>query len=63
MAIVAQKVIRPSQTAFLPRRNIMEGAVVLHETLHELHRKKMNGVIFKIDFEKAYDKVNWNFLQ
>jgi hypothetical protein len=63
MAIVAQKVIRPSQTAFLPRRNIMEGVVVLHETLHELHRKKMNGVIFKIDFEKAYDKVNWNFLQ
>jgi mannosylglycoprotein endo-beta-mannosidase len=22
-----------------------------------------DGVIFKIDFEKAYDKVNWNFLQ
>lgn len=41
----------------------MEGDVVLHETLHELHRKKMNGVIFKIDFEKAYDKVNWIFLQ
>ncbi|WVZ91755.1 hypothetical protein U9M48_037881 [Paspalum notatum var. saurae] len=48
--------IRPSQTAFLPKRNIMEGAVVLHETLHELHRKNLNGVIFKIDFEKAYDR-------
>jgi hypothetical protein len=23
----------------------------------------MNGVLFKIDFEKAYDKVNWSFLQ
>ncbi|WVZ88220.1 hypothetical protein U9M48_034764 [Paspalum notatum var. saurae] len=60
---VAHKIIRPSQTAFLPGRNIMEGAVVLHETLHELHRKKLNGVIFKIDFEKAYDKVHWDFLQ
>jgi len=35
----------------------MEGAVILHEMLHELHTKKQNGVIFKIDFEKAYDKV------
>jgi hypothetical protein len=23
----------------------------------------MDGVIFKIDFEKAYDKVKWLFLQ
>ena len=23
----------------------------------------MDGVLFKIDFEKAYDKVNWHFLQ
>ncbi|WVZ91915.1 hypothetical protein U9M48_038026 [Paspalum notatum var. saurae] len=60
---VVHKIIRPSQTAFLPGKNIMEGAVVLHETLHELHRKKLNGVIFKIDFEKTYDKVHWDFLQ
>ncbi|WVZ69842.1 hypothetical protein U9M48_018567 [Paspalum notatum var. saurae] len=60
---VAHKIIWPSQTAFLPGRNIMEGVVVLHETLHELHRKNLNGVIFKIDFEKAYDKVRWDFLQ
>jgi len=25
--------------------------------------KKRNGIIFKIDFEKAYDKVKWSFLQ
>ena len=23
----------------------------------------MSGVIFKIDFEKAYDKVKWSFVQ
>lgn len=52
-----------THTAFLPARNIMEGVVVLHETIHELHRKKQNGVILKIDFEKAYDKVRWSFVQ
>ena len=47
----------------LPGRNIMEGAIVLHKTLHELHMKKQDVIIFKIDFEKAYDKVKWDFLQ
>jgi hypothetical protein len=57
---VAQKVISHSQTAFIPGCNIMEGVIVLHETLHEMHRKKQSGVILKIDFEKSYDKLNWN---
>jgi hypothetical protein len=60
---LAQKVIRPTQSAFIPRRNILKGVVVLHETIHEIPRYKMDGVQFKIDFEKAYDKVSWSFLQ
>ena len=39
----------------------MENTVILHETIHELHNQKKNGIIFKINFEKAYDKVNWDF--
>jgi hypothetical protein len=62
LTTIAQKIIRPTQTTFLSGRNIMESAVILHETLHELHSKKKDGVIFKIDFEKAYDKVKWSFL-
>jgi hypothetical protein len=60
---VADKVIGPTQSAFIPGTNIMEGVVILHETIHELHRKKQSGVILKIDFEKAYDKVKWSFVQ
>jgi hypothetical protein len=55
---IAQKIISPSQTAFLLGRNIMEGVIVLHETIHEMHRKKQSGMLFKIDFEKADDKIN-----
>jgi hypothetical protein len=63
LSLVASKVIGPSQSAFLPGRNILEGVVVLYETLHELRRKKQKGVILKLDFEKACDKINWVFLQ
>jgi hypothetical protein len=58
---VANKLIGPSQTALIPGRYIMEGIVTLHETIHELHRKKQDGMILKLDFEKAYDKLKWPF--
>jgi hypothetical protein len=44
-------------------RNILDGVVTLHETVHELYSKKLNGVILKLDLKKAYDKVKWSFLQ
>jgi hypothetical protein len=43
--------------------HVMEGVVVLRETIHELHRKKKDGVILNLDFEKAFDKVKWPFPQ
>jgi hypothetical protein len=39
------------------------GVVTLHETVHEVHSKKLNRIILKLNFEKAYDKVKWSFLQ
>lgn len=52
---VAKKVIDPNQTGFIQGKNILEGVVILHETLHELKRSKRKGLILKIDFERAYD--------
>ena len=62
LSSIADKVVSPTQSAFLKGRNILEGVVILHETVHELHQKKQNGIILKLDFEKAYDKVRWPFL-
>jgi hypothetical protein len=45
----------------MQRRNILDRFVTLHEIVHELYSKKLNGVILKIDFEKAHDKVKWSF--
>jgi hypothetical protein len=61
--MVADYVVRACQTAFMQGRTIIDGVVMLHETVHELHSKKLNEVILKLDFEKAYDKVKWSFLR
>jgi hypothetical protein len=37
--------------------------VVLHEVIHELRRSGRQGVLFKIDFKKSYDKVRWDFVE
>jgi hypothetical protein len=39
------------------RENILDEVVTLHETIHKLYTKKLDGVILKLDFEKEYDKV------
>jgi hypothetical protein len=40
----------------------MDGVFSLHEVMHHVQIKNKVGIILKIDFEKAYDKVNWDFL-
>lgn len=40
----------------------MEGVVILHEILNSLHQKKHIVALFKVDFEKAYDKIDWVFI-
>ena len=60
---LAQTVIGGNQTGFVKGKNILKGVVVLHEVIHELKRTKRKGIILKIDFEKAYDKVRWDLLE
>lgn len=59
---VIWKVIMATQTAFFKGRYIMEGVSVLHEVLNDMHKFKREGVLFKIDFEKVFDKIKWPFL-
>ena len=43
-------------------RYIMEGVVILHEALNSIHTRKQSAMLFKVDFEKAYDKTKWPFV-
>ena len=54
----ASKLFSVQQNAFIKGRNILDGIMSLHEIMHHMHVKKKTGIILKLDFEKAYDKVN-----
>lgn len=55
------KLIGPLQSSFLPRRGPVDNAIVAQELVHFMHKKKKGKkgfLLFKIDFEKAYDMVD-----
>jgi hypothetical protein len=62
LGIVAQRLVATNQSAFIKGRYILESVVVAHELVHSLHSSKEKGVILKLDYEKAYDRVSWDFL-
>jgi hypothetical protein len=63
LAPLAHRTIDQSQSAFIRRRCLHEGVLALHEILHELKSKRLPTLILNLDFEKAYDRVNWEFLR
>jgi hypothetical protein len=47
--------------AFMKKTSTVDGIMPLHEILHHTHVKKQVGIVLKLDFKKAFDKVNWDF--
>ena len=35
----------------------------LHEIIHDSKVKKKDGLVLKLDFEKAYDSISWDFVE
>ncbi|XP_071688580.1 uncharacterized protein [Rutidosis leptorrhynchoides] len=50
------------QSAFIKGRNIMDGVLFANESLEFLRSKHIKSMVFKVDFEKAFDSLNWDFL-
>jgi len=59
---VISKFINTRQSAFLEGMSLLDSVLVANEVLEEVKRRKKSCVYFKVDYEKAYDSVSWEFL-
>ncbi|KAK3184523.1 hypothetical protein Dsin_031809 [Dipteronia sinensis] len=63
LSMVIRDLISPEQGAFVRGRSIFENVTLTQEMTKMLHRKVRGGnVILKIDMSKAYDRVEWKFV-
>ena len=59
-------VFSENQSAFIPERIITENILITHEVLNYLKistAEKRCGMAIKTDVSKAYDRLEWNFIQ
>lgn len=59
-------VISANQSAFIPGRFISDNTILGYECMHKIrsHKKGKEGMCaFKLDMAKAYDRVEWGFLE
>ncbi|GJR98128.1 RNA-directed DNA polymerase, eukaryota [Tanacetum coccineum] len=62
LSLVMSDLISDVQTAFVSNRKILDGPFILNELISWCKYKKINAMIFKVDFEKAFDSVRWDYL-
>lgn len=62
---IMNKLIGPFQNSFLPGRSTLDNVILAQEIMHSMNMKKgkKGFMMVKIDLHKAYDSLNWDFLE
>ncbi|GJY55595.1 RNA-directed DNA polymerase, eukaryota [Tanacetum coccineum] len=60
---VIASIIGPNQSAFLAGRQILDGCLIANEIIRMASIDNLKLLLLKVDFVKAFDSVNWTFLQ
>nr|GEV34821.1 hypothetical protein [Tanacetum cinerariifolium] len=56
--------VSANQSVFVPGRNISDNILLIQELMHNYHLDRgPPRCAFKVDIQKAYDTVDWTFLQ
>ena len=60
---ILPEIIHASQTGFMQERSIMDNIYMFWEATAVAVKTEQKLAILLLDFEKAYDRVDWNFLE
>ncbi|KAE8673291.1 RNA helicase family protein isoform 2 [Hibiscus syriacus] len=52
----------PTQFAFIPGRQLLDCACLANEGIDFWRKQGLRGVVFKVDFSRAYNTVDWQIL-
>ena len=55
-------VISDARSAFVKDRQILDGILIANEVVDGAVKMNKDLLMFKVDFEKAYDSVDWSYL-
>ncbi|GJV55439.1 putative RNA-directed DNA polymerase, eukaryota, reverse transcriptase zinc-binding domain protein [Tanacetum coccineum] len=59
---VIDKVVSKEKSAFILGRQILDGPLIISEIIQWYKKRKKKMLIFKVDFEKAFDSLSRNYL-
>jgi len=62
LRLVISSVVSKIQSAFIKNRQILDGILISNEVVDEARKLKNELMLFKVDFEKAYDSVDIGYL-
>ena len=59
---VIDKVVSPSQNAFMEGRQILDAALIASKVVDSMLRRNDDRLVCKLNIEKAYNHLNWEFV-
>jgi len=63
LRLVIGGLISETQSAFVKDRQILDGVLIANEVVDEARKSKTELLLFKVDFEKVYDSIDWGCLE
>ena len=60
---VLPSIIHPDQTGFMKGRYIGQNIRLINDIIQQTELQKIPGILLSLDFQKAFDTLEWSFIQ